>query len=410
MRPQNLEEIVGQEHLLGKRGLITLSVKRQRPLSLLLWGPPGCGKTTLAFAYAKAFQAKLIPLSATSSGSADIKKWVETFQTQPLLYHQPILFIDEIHRYNKAQQDLILPHLEKGLFVLIGATTENPSFALNDALLSRLRVVKLHPLMEEDLDCLLKRYEARFSPLALTPEARKSLFAMADGDARHLFNIVENIQISQADHPLSVEELVHLAQRRAPLYDRTGEGHYSLISALHKSVRGSDPDAALYWLTRMLQGGEDPLFIARRMIRMASEDVGLADPDALGRAIAARNAYEVMGSPEGELALAQMVIYLALAPKSNAVYKASQEVEEFVKQTGSPPPPAIIVNAPHPLMKELGYGKGYLYDHDQPNAFSGQDYFPDNLPHRTFYDPVERGFEREMRKRIRYFSELKKTK
>lgn len=411
MRPQDLSEVVGQDHLLGPGGIISVSIEKKTPLSLLLWGPPGSGKTTIARLYAKAFEASFFSLSAVNSGTADIKKIIQQIEENPLLHRLTVVFIDEIHRYNKAQQDVLLPFLERGTFVLVGATTENPSFTLNNALLSRLRVLTLNALDAEAMKIVLSRYEERFSPLPLNPEAREHLIALSHGDGRYLLNLVENLEGSfPSDQQLSVDDLQLLLQRRAALFDRQGEGHYNLISALHKSVRGSDADAALYWFVRMLEGGEDPLYLARRLIRMAVEDVGLADPQAMQLAIAAREAYHVMGSPEGELALAEVVIYLALAPKSNAVYTAYGEARSAAKETNHMQPPAIIMNAPTKLMKQLGYGKGYQYDHDMPEAFSGQDYFPDEMERVDFYHPVERGFEREMSKRMEYFKKLRKDR
>ncbi|MFA6915440.1 MAG: replication-associated recombination protein A [Parachlamydiales bacterium] len=411
MRPNDLADVVGQEHLLGPGSLISSVIERKTPLSLLLWGPPGCGKTTIARLYAKAFDASFFGLSAVHSGTTEIKKIIQQIQDNPLLHRLAVLFIDEIHRFNKAQQDVLLPFLEKGTFVLVGATTENPSFTLNNALLSRLRVLTLKPLDDSALEVLLKRYEERHSPLGLTEEAKNYLIGLSHGDGRYLLNLIENIQgVFPEGIEIPLEELKNLLQRRAALFDRQGDGHYNLISALHKSVRGSDPDAALYWFARMLEGGEDPLYLARRLIRMAVEDVGLADPQALQIAMNAREAYHVMGSPEGELALAQVVVYLALAPKSNALYTAFGNAKRCAAQTGQLQPPAIILNAPTKLMEELGYGDGYQYDHEQPDAFSGQEYFPDGMAHQHFYHPVERGFEREMVKRMAYFQRLRQKR
>jgi len=404
LRPKTLSEVAGQEHLVGPQGWITRIVQTGRPLSILLWGPPGCGKTTIAKLYAQAFKARYIPFSAAVSGSVDLKKMIKEAQDHPLLSAHTIVFVDEIHRFNKAQQDLFLPFLEEGTITLIGATTENPSFALNDALLSRLRVLTLNPLGNPALSFILSRFEEAVKPLPLTPEARDVLLQHAQGDGRHLVNMLENIAHLSQEKEIDQERLAECIQKRAPLYDKQSEGHHNLISALHKSIRGSDPDAALYWLFRMLQGGEDPHFIARRLVRAASEDVGLADPQALQVALNAWQAFERLGAPEGELALAQAAIYLALAPKSNASYVALQKVEEVARNTSHLPPPKIILNAPTRLMKELGYGKGYQYDHDLPEGISGQNYFPEGMAREKFYEPVERGFEREMQKRLAYFS------
>lgn len=408
LRPKTLNEIAGQDHLLGKEGLISKIVHNGKPLSLLLFGPPGCGKTTLARLYAQAFKARFVPFSAVFHGTAELKNLIRETQAHPLLNQQLILFIDEIHRFNKAQQDLFLPFIEDGTLVLIGATTENPSFTVNNALLSRLRVLTLHSLNEEALEKILVRFETTFQPLPFTEEGRRYLIQLAQGDGRHLLNMLENIQTDlTSESQLDVANLQKILQRRSALYDKTGEGHYNLISALHKSVRGSDPDASLYWLARMLKGGEDPLFLCRRLIRMAYEDIGLADPQAAQVALNAWQTYAQLGSPEGDLALAEAVVYLALSPKSNAIYTAFSEVKTVAEQTSHLPPPKIILNAPTQFMKEMDYGKGYRYDHDEKHAFSGQNYFPDELPRNRFYHPVERGFEREMKKRIDYFDKLR---
>lgn len=410
LRPKSLNEIYGQDHLLGPEGFLTKTIQSGKPLSIILWGPPGCGKTSIARLYANAFNLRFETLSPIFSGIADLKKIIKDIEETPLFSRGTVLFVDEIHRFNKAQQDAFLPFIERGTFVLVGATAENPSFYLNNALLSRVRVLTLKPLDDEALRKILQKFEKERSPLPLTSEARQHLFDISQGDGRYLLNLVENLQNIKSEELLDIPRLSPLLQKRAPLFDKSGDQHYNIISALHKSVRGSDPDAALYWFCRMLEGGEEPLFIARRLIRMASEDIGLADPQALSLAIAARDAYEMLGSPEGELALAQMVIYLALAPKSNAAYVAYNAAKALAASTTHLDPPAIILNAPTKMMKELGYGKGYEYDHDTPEGFSGQNYFPDGISRQNFYNPVERGFEREMNKRIHYFAKLRQSK
>lgn len=405
LRPQTLEEIVGQDHLVGDDGWIRRIINSKKPLSILLFGPPGSGKTTLARLYAKSFNANFQVLSAVFSGIADLKKIINDINQTPLLNRQTILFVDEIHRFNKAQQDAFLPLIENGTIILVGATTENPSFSLNNALLSRLTVLTLHHLKKNDLEKIIQMYEKKLKPLKLGEKERDFIIELSQGDGRYLLNILENIQSYK--HELTLENLEKLIQRRAPLYDKDSENHHNLISALHKSVRGSDPNASLYWLCRMLAAGEEPLFIARRMIRMASEDVGLADPQALTIALNGYKTYQMLGSPEGELALAEVAIYLALAPKSNKIYTAFNEAIEVAKKTNHLSPPMHILNSPTKLMKEMGYSKGYQYDHDTPYCFSGQEYFPDELERIEFYQPVERGFEREMKKRIEYFNSLK---
>lgn len=406
LRPKHLEEIVGQDHILGENGLLTRTIRSGTPLSIVLWGPPGCGKTSIARLYAQAFDMRFISMSAIFSGVTDLKKIIKEAQEQPLLHKGIVLFVDEIHRFNKAQQDAFLPFVENGTLTLVGATAENPSFYLNAALLSRLRVLPLYPLDVFALEQLLQRYEKRFGPLPLTPEARQLMILWAQGDGRYLYNLIENLR-NASEQILDEQGLRQILQKKPALFDKTGDQHYNLISALHKSVRGSDPDAALYWFARLLEGGEEPLFLARRIIRMAIEDIGLADPQALPLAIAARDAYEMLGSPEGELALAEAVVYMALAPKSHALYQGLNEAREQASQTTHLSPPAIILNAPTPLMKKLGYGKGYQYDHDLPDAFSGQNYFPASLERQSFYRPFERGFERELKKRLDYFHQLR---
>lgn len=407
LRPQDLKEIVGQDHLVGPHGFLTRLIAEKHPISLLFWGPPGTGKTTLASVYSKAFGAEFIPLSAVSTGIAELKKIVEMIKDQPLVYKQTIIFLDEIHRFNKAQQDFFLPHLEKGTFVLIGATTENPSFSLNNALLSRIRVLEVNPLGPDSLEKIIQRYEKiEKKVLPITPEARDYLIQTAQGDGRYILNMIESLP--ETKKVLNVGEMKEAIQKRSALFDRDGDYHYNVISALHKSVRGSDPDAALYWFCRMLEGGEDPLFLARRLIRMATEDIGLADPQALQLAMAAKQSYEHLGSPEGELGLAQVVVYLALAPKSNALYTAYKSARKHASETSHMSPPKIILNAPTRMMKNLGYGDGYKYDHDTEQSFSGQNYFPDGMERPEFYIPRTIGFEREMEKRMEYFAKLRK--
>ncbi len=406
MRPKDFSHIVGQEHLLGPEGFITRAVQADKPLSIILWGPPGCGKTSIARLYAQAFSLRFYALSAVFTGIADLKKIVQEAQSTSLWSTGTLVFVDEIHRFNKTQQEAFLPFLEDGTVLLVGATAENPSFYLSNALLSRLRVLTLQPLNLSALDRLLTEYDKGHGPLPLSTETRQQLLHLAHGDGRYLFNMVETIQ--GISNELSPQQLVNLVQRKAALYDRGGDQHYQLISALHKAVRGSDPDATLYWLCRMLEGGEEPLFLARRLIRMAVEDIGLADPQALVLAVAARDTYQMLGSPEGELALAEVAVYLALAPKSNAIYTAYKEARDLARRTSHLAPPKHIVNAPTSLMKAEGFGEGYHYDHDTAEGFSGQEYFPAEVCREQFYRPVARGFEREMQKRIEYFQRLRK--
>lgn len=403
LRPKSLEEVVGQEPVVS---FIEKIAKQKRPLSIVLFGPPGSGKTSIARLYAKQFNMRFETLSGVFNTVADLRKVVKETLDSPLLGQNLMIFIDEIHRFNRAQQDALLPLVEDGTVILVGATAENPSFYLNGALLSRVRVLALSPLGEEALEKLLLRAEKELK-FNLTPEARKLLISLAQGDGRYLINLIENLLQETSNEPLTPEAIESLLQKRSALYDKAQDQHYNLISALHKSVRGSDPDAAVYWLARMLEGGEDPLYLARRLIRMAIEDIGLADPQALPLTVAAKQTYEAIGSPEGELALVEVVIYLALAPKSNAAYNAYNQAKETAKNSSHLNPPKIILNAPTKMMKQLGYGKGYQYDHDSEEAFSGQDYFPEELGRQEFYHPVQRGFEREMAKRKSFFENLR---
>ncbi len=408
LRPETVGDVVGQDHLLAPEGPVGRMVAAGRLASMVLWGPPGCGKTTIARLLAHETDFTFEPLSAVFSGVADLRKVFERAQARRAGGQGTLLFIDEIHRFNRAQQDGFLPYVEDGTVTLIGATTENPSFEINAALLSRCQVFVLNRLDEPALEELLARAERlEGRALPVDADARGALKAMADGDGRYLLNLAEELFGLGVDADLDTARLIETVQKRAPLYDKSQEGHYNLISALHKSLRGSDVDAALYWLARMLAGGEDPRFVARRLARAAVEDIGLADPQALPHALAAWEAYERIGSPEGELALAQCVIYLATAPKSNASYKAFGAAMRMAKDTGSLAPPKHILNAPTRLMKDLGYGDGYAYDHDAEEAFSGQDYFPDGIDRARFYEPVERGFEREIAKRLEYWSKLR---
>jgi len=408
LRPMRLEDVVGQDHLLGPDGTLSRMLARGALASLILWGPPGVGKTTIARLLAERAGLRFTQLSAVFSGVADLKRAFDEARRLRAAGQGTLLFVDEIHRFNRAQQDGFLPVVEDGTVTLVGATTENPSFALNGALLSRCQVLVLKRLDDAALEALLARVEADAgAPLPVTEEARAALRAMADGDGRYLLNMAEQVLAETPPAPLDAPGLSALIARRAALYDKDREEHYNLISALHKSMRGSDPDAALYWLARMLAGGEDPRYIARRVLRFASEDVGMADPDALPIALAAWEAYERLGSPEGELAIAQAVVHLATAPKSNALYVGFGAARRAAKQTGSLMPPAHILNAPTKLMKDLGYGSGYAYDHDTDEGFSGQNYFPDGMPRATFYAPRDRGFEREIGKRLAYWAKLR---
>jgi putative ATPase len=412
LRPQNLSDVVGQDHILGPDGALTRMLETRTLGSLVFWGPPGTGKTTVARLLADATELHFEQISAVFSGVADLKKVFDTARARRETGKGTLLFVDEVHRFNKAQQDSFLPVMENGTVVLVGATTENPSFELNAALLSRARVLVFHSLGPEAIEKLFARAEdIEHRKLPLDDEARAVLVRMSDGDGRAALTLAEEVwRAARKDEVFNATELQAILQRRAPIYDKSADGHYNLISALHKSVRGSDPDASLYYLARMLDAGEDALYIARRVVRMAIEDIGLADPQALVVANAAKDAYDFLGSPEGELAIAQAVLYVATAPKSNAAYKAFGAARQVAKEAGSLVPPKHILNAPTGLMKDEGYGSGYEYDHDSEHGFSGQDYFPESLGRQTFYDPPERGFEREIRKRLEYWKKLRRER
>lgn len=408
LRPRALSEVIGQEAVLGAEGPLGAMLGAGALSSLILWGPPGVGKTTIARLLAQATDLHFVQISAIFTGVQELRRVFEAARLRRTNGQGTLLFVDEIHRFNKAQQDGFLPHMEDGTILLVGATTENPSFELNAALMSRSQVIVLKRLTLVDLEKLAQRAERALDrALPLTGEARESLLEMADGDGRALLNLVEQVMAWTVKGHLDRDALARRLMRRAAKYDKSGEEHYNLISALHKSVRGSDPDAALYWFARMLEGGEDPRFLARRLTRMAVEDIGLADPQAQGQCLEAWQIYERLGSPEGELALAQAVVYLALAPKSNAVYVAYKGARALAQKTGSAMPPAHILNAPTAMMKQQGYGAGYEYDHDAADGFSGQNYFPEGVRRPILYAPPERGFERELKKRVEYFAKLR---
>jgi len=411
LRPASMDEVVGQDHLINADGPVGRMIGSGKLSSVVLWGPPGTGKTTMARLLAEHTDLAFEPLSAVFSGVADLRKVFERARERRGAGRGTLLFIDEIHRFNRAQQDGFLPYVEDGTVILVGATTENPSFELNAALLSRCRVLVLNRLDDAALAELLGRAEAELGrELPLDDDARAALRAMADGDGRYLLNMAETLAELPNEPVLDAAALAEAVQRRMPVYDKSQESHYNLISALHKSLRGSDTDAALYWMARMLAGGEDPTYIARRLVRFASEDIGLADPQALPQALAAWDAYDRLGSPEGELALVQCAIYLGTAPKSNAAYKAEKAAKRSARETGSLMPPKHILNAPTRMMTDLGYGDGYAYDHDAEDGFSGQNYFPDGLDRARFYTPRDRGFEREIGKRLAYWDKLRRQK
>ena len=410
LRPAALDDVIGQQHLTGPEGTIGRMVAAGRLSSLILWGPPGTGKTSIARLLAAAVNMRFVAISAVFSGVADLKKVFAEAEVAAKAGQRTLLFVDEIHRFNRAQQDGFLPFVERGTVTLVGATTENPSFALNAALLSRAQVVILHRLDSAALAQLLARAEALQGPLPITDNAREALVAAADGDGRFLLNQAETLYAANIAEPLDPAALGKFLQRRVAVYDKDRDGHYNLISALHKALRGSDPQASLYYMARMLTAGEEPLYVLRRLVRFASEDIGLADPQALIQCLAARDAYQFLGSPEGELAIVQACLYLATAPKSNAAYAAQKEAWKSAKETGSLSPPAHILNAPTKLMKDIGYGKDYAYDHEAEDGFSGADYWPEGMEPQTYYRPVERGFEREVLKRLEWWDKQRRER
>jgi putative ATPase len=411
LRPQDLGQVVGQEHLLGDNGSLTRFLKNKNLPSLIFWGNPGCGKTTIAKLLANEIGYHFEIVSAVTNGSADLKKIFQSAQVRRKNGKNTLLMVDEIHRFNRAQQDLFLPYVEDGTVTLVGATTENPSFEINSALLSRCKVLTLNPLNNRDLKELIQRTEQHYqTSLNLTDDAIKTLCKISDGDGRYLLGMCEDLLSINIEDKIDTNQLTQILQKRFPIYDKNHDSHYNLISALHKSLRGSDADAALYWFNRMLEGGEDPLYICRRLVRFAVEDIGIADPNALVQANQAKEAYLFLGTPEGELAIAQAVIYLATAPKSNAAYAAFKSSRSSAKTNGSLAPPKHIMNAPTKLMEEMGYKEGYIYDHDTLEGFSGQNYFPEEMAREEYYIPVERGFERDIKKRIEYWNKIRKSK